>query len=110
MRAGVKDGAPFDRAHAVHWLGNQIELLDASERKALDHVLRRRPANQEPPPHLTAPATPGQRVADAVARVGGSWRFIGFFLLALASMLEKQEEQIKLLTRLLARTGLSQDA
>jgi len=67
----------------VHWLGNQIEMLGASERKALEHVLLKRTANTDLVPHLQPPTTRGQRIADAVARVGGSWSFITIFLAAL---------------------------
>lgn len=75
--------APFDRAHALHWLGNQIEALGAGERKALEHLLVKRTVRINPPPQLQGPATSGQRLADAVARVGGSWTFIGIFIAAL---------------------------
>jgi len=79
----TSSGPPFERAHALHWLGRQIELLGESERKALEHVLLRRPISSDPVPKLHAPATRGERIADAVARLGGSWTFIGVFMLAL---------------------------
>jgi uncharacterized membrane protein len=78
----MNQGIPFERAHALHWLGNQIEMLGASEREALERVLLQRPPKADPPASLQ-PGTRGQRIADAVARVGGSWSFIALFLAAL---------------------------
>ena len=75
--------APFDRAHAVHWLGNQIEALGASERKALERILLERAVVTDPLPSPAEHETSGQRIADAVARIGGSWMFIGIFMAAL---------------------------
>jgi len=79
----MKPDPPFERAHALHWLGNQIERLGESERKALERMLLKRTAAADPPPLLLAPATRGQRIADAVARIGGSWSFIGVFFAVL---------------------------
>ena len=79
----MSTATPFDRAHALHWLGNQIEALGECERKALEHLLGKRKVVTEPSPLLHESATQGQRIADAVARVGGSWTFIGIFIAAL---------------------------
>ena len=79
----MTQAAPFERAHALHWLGNQIEALGACERKALEQLLHKRRASVTPLPHLAGPETSGQRIADAVARVGGSWPFIGIFIASL---------------------------
>ena len=60
-------------------LGSTYEQLDARARKVVRHVAARQNitrgdnANAEPAP------TRGQRAADAVARFGGSWTFIGIF-------------------------------
>lgn len=94
----MEQPAPFSRAHAVHWLGRQIELLGESERKALEHVLLKRPLSSNPLPQLQARETRGERIADTVARLGGSWTFIGLFLAALCGW-------ILLNSRLLAPAG-----
>jgi uncharacterized membrane protein len=59
------------------------EPLGASERKALEHVLLNRPLTRNPLPQLQAQATRGERLADVVARLGGSWSFITLFMVAL---------------------------
>jgi uncharacterized membrane protein len=73
----------FDRTHALRWLEREIGLLGASERRALEHVLSRRPVSSDPLPKLQAQSTHGERLADAVARLGGSWTFIAIFMAAL---------------------------
>jgi len=63
---------------------NAFHSLGASERKALAHVLLKRTVSTDPLLQLEKVATTGQRVADAVARIGGSWAFIAIFLTMLA--------------------------
>jgi uncharacterized membrane protein len=75
--------ASFDVSHAFHWFGRHADQLGASERKALEHVLLKRPMSTDPLVRLNERATPGQRIADAVARIGGSWSFIAIFMTAL---------------------------
>ena len=55
----------------------------AEKRKALEHVMLKRTVSTDPVLQLERAATRGQRVADAVARIGGSWAFIAIFMAAL---------------------------
>ena len=67
---------------ATRWFGRRFADLDHSTRRALSHAADRRAI-------ATAPATQqeaisfGERMADRVARFGGSWAFIGLFALFL---------------------------
>ncbi|MES2017020.1 MAG: DUF1003 domain-containing protein [Pseudomonadota bacterium] len=62
------------------------DQLKAEQKRSKDivarHIAERRPIT---PSHLEISAEPsfGQRAADAVARFGGSWTFIGLFALVL---------------------------
>lgn len=68
---------------ALRWFGRHPDLLAPGERKVLEHAAQRRTMSEDPRPRM-ASQTLGERVADAVARLGGSWTFIG---LCLASLL-----------------------
>lgn len=59
-----------------------IRKLSGFERAALDRVLKRS-AQGDPNVAFEERMTFGQRVADQVAHFGGSWTFIGLFLLAM---------------------------
>jgi len=59
-----------------------IRKLGGFERAALDRLLRRG-APADPNVAFEARMTFGQRVADRVAQFGGSWTFIGLFLLGM---------------------------
>jgi uncharacterized membrane protein len=68
---------PLDYLHAAaKWFGRQPEELGASERKALALAVQRRALSEDPNRKLLAHATLGERVADRVAKLGGSWTFI----------------------------------
>lgn len=67
------------RQAATRWFGRGPDQLGASERKALERATERRALSEDPNLKLQQHATPGERLADHVARVGGSWTFIGFF-------------------------------
>lgn len=71
-------------APAQHWFGKAAGALTAVERNVLQHLLHRE-AIAEDAPHSAAPesASLGDRLADQVARFGGSWTFIGLFALVL---------------------------
>ncbi len=66
------------------WLGKAWEHATAAERTVLTQLHLRERTNRGPA-HAAADArTFGERVADGVARFGGSWRFIGGFGVFLA--------------------------
>ncbi|MFZ5637952.1 MAG: DUF1003 domain-containing protein [Pseudomonadota bacterium] len=67
---------------STRWLGKAWEHATAAERAVLTQLHRRESTSRTPAP--TDDRTFGQRVADGVARLGGSWTFIGAFLLFLA--------------------------
>ena len=72
---------PLDYMHAAaRWFGRHPDQLSASERKALEHAAQRRTLTEDPRLRLQKHATLGDRVADQVARLGGSWTFIVLFL------------------------------
>lgn len=61
----------------------QMKKLGEFERRALDRLLNRKSAVRDPNVAFDEQMTFGQRVADRVASFGGSWTFIGLFLLAM---------------------------
>lgn len=72
----------FGEVAAVADLERNFQRLGKLERTALDRLLKRgAPAN--PNQVFEEQMTFGQRVADRVAQFGGSWTFIGVFLLAM---------------------------
>jgi uncharacterized membrane protein len=64
----------FVRA-AMRWFGRHPDQLAPGERKALEHAAQRRTVSEDPSLRID-PQTLGERAADAVARLGGSWTFI----------------------------------
>ena len=62
-------------------LENQIRKLGDYERRAVDRLIRGRAAEKTPNEAFEEQMTLGQRLADRVAKFGGSWTFIGLFLL-----------------------------
>jgi uncharacterized membrane protein len=75
---------PLDYVHAAaKWFGRHPDELGASERKALTLAVQRRTLIEDPSRKLSAHATVGERVADRVAKLGGSWMFIAVCLLSL---------------------------
>ena len=71
----------LDYLHAAaHWFGRHPDQLGASERKVLERAVQRRTLIEDPSQQLRGQETLGERVADSVARLGGSWSFIGLFL------------------------------
>ena len=65
---------------AARWFGRHPDQLGASERKALQSAIQRRTLIEDPNQRLIEQATLGERVSDRVARLGGSWPFIGLFV------------------------------
>jgi uncharacterized membrane protein/uncharacterized membrane protein YeaQ/YmgE (transglycosylase-associated protein family) len=81
IRGTLQAGLPTDSpARTVAGeLDEQIKRLTALERRVLSSVLSRSTAN----PALEPQASFGDRIADRVAKFGGSWMFIGIFLTAM---------------------------
>jgi uncharacterized membrane protein len=61
-------------------LEHAIQRLGSLERRILSHVVRRTPVATDANAEFERQSTFGERVADQVARFGGSWTFIGLFL------------------------------
>ena len=68
---------------AARWFGRHPDQLGASEWKALQRAVERRTLIENPAGQLDKQTTLGQRVADRVALLGGSWTFIVLFVLFL---------------------------
>ena len=64
-----------------HWLNGE---LGARERRIVEAVLHRRHVVRDTNEEFEDTRTLGQRVADRIAAFGGSWPFIGMFMLFLA--------------------------
>jgi uncharacterized membrane protein len=76
----MSNGA-LDYLHAAtHWFGRHPDQLGASERKVLERAVQRRTIIEDPSLRLRAQTSLGERVADNVARLGGSWAFISLFV------------------------------
>jgi len=60
--------------------GKTADQLNASERRVLQLARERKTLSSNASDDFFADSTPGQRLADAIARIGGSWTFIISFL------------------------------
>lgn len=58
-------------------------LGEAEEARVVDHIERRAPISEDASERASKDFTIWDRLADSVARIGGSWPFIGFFFLFL---------------------------
>jgi uncharacterized membrane protein/uncharacterized membrane protein YeaQ/YmgE (transglycosylase-associated protein family) len=65
-------------------LDSAVRKLGEIEKRVLTSVLRRTTVAKDPIAEFEQQSTFGQRVADQVAAFGGSWTFIGLFLLVMA--------------------------
>lgn len=74
----------YPEAHAKHSLRDEWEKLGARERRVVEAVLRRARTARDPNQAFLDDRTFGQRMADRIAAFGGSWPFIGLFMLFLA--------------------------
>lgn len=68
---------PDDLAQRL--LGIPYEALDERTKKVARHIAGRKHIATNTTKQFDAKITTGQRAADAVARFGGSWTFIGIF-------------------------------
>jgi uncharacterized membrane protein len=80
--ASHADDAPLS-AGAMRMIGKQAHALDVEERRVLVRMQERRPTARDAADEADAAATFGDRLADRVAAVGGSWSFIIAFTLVL---------------------------
>lgn len=65
---------------AKRWLSRTPEALNDSEQRVLQSALDRKPVSRDINAHLTEARSFGERVADWIAKFGGSWNFILGFL------------------------------
>jgi uncharacterized membrane protein len=75
-----------DRKHhiAEGLMGARYEAMDEHMQRVARHVTERHPLSRNLAAHHTHEIpSRGQRAADAMARFGGSWTFIGIFVLVL---------------------------
>lgn len=68
---------------STRWLGKAWEHATAAERAVLTQLHQRTHTTRPPADTDTDQRSFGQRVADDMARLGGSWAFIGAFMLFL---------------------------
>ncbi|MCR6499655.1 DUF1003 domain-containing protein [Shinella sp. CPCC 101442] len=73
---------PFDDASQILF-GKPSDQLDETEREVLLHSREGRILSEDRNVAYQSKQSPGERVADAIARVGGSWTFIISFLVFL---------------------------
>ncbi|OLP56742.1 hypothetical protein BJF92_11725 [Rhizobium rhizosphaerae] len=71
-----------DAAHRL--FGKPLEALGSAERRVLHKTKTRQPVSEDLNVSFEAQQSVGDRLADGIARVGGSWSFIIGFLLFLA--------------------------
>lgn len=64
---------------ATKLLGAPYETLDERTKRVARHVAQRMHIARNVAKDFAVPPSPGQRAADAVARFGGSWTFVGLF-------------------------------
>ncbi|TJW40869.1 MAG: cyclic nucleotide-binding protein, partial [Mesorhizobium sp.] len=65
---------------ANRWLRLRPENLSELERRVLQSAVDRKPVSQNINDSLAGLQNAGDRIADAIARVGGSWTFILSFI------------------------------
>ena len=68
---------------AVRWFGTQAKDLDKTAHRVLALAGKRRAMAENPNQRIDAGTTFGERLADQVARFGGSWTFVILFGVAL---------------------------
>jgi uncharacterized membrane protein len=68
---------------ATKLFGVPYEALDSHAQKVARHVALRMPIARNSAKDLAVKVTLGQRAADRVASMGGSWAFVGVFMAAM---------------------------
>ncbi len=71
----------FGNVAVIADIESQIRKLGDYERRAVDRLIKGRLTQKTPNEAFEDQMTVGQRLADRVAKFGGSWTFIGIFLL-----------------------------
>lgn len=64
---------------AVRWLDNRIDTLSDAERNVLQRILAREPVARNINDAYEERLSFGDKLADIIARIGGSWGFIAGF-------------------------------
>lgn len=85
----MKPSSPFARIDprqtARKLLQTELEGLPADEREVIERFIARRSVSRNIVRELDSTRGLGDRIADRVAAVGGSWAFIGSFVVALVA-------------------------
>ena len=68
---------------AMHMLQKRLESLGERERRVLESAAERKPISTDSNKAFVKQLTFGDRLADSIARIGGSWTFIVSFLVFL---------------------------
>ena len=93
MRAtGVATAAATAVAATTGDLEERLKRLGAIERSIVNAWLSRQVRSRDPNLTFDAQSTFGQRVADKVAHIGGSWTFIGVFGIVLVGWMALNQE------------------
>jgi uncharacterized membrane protein len=69
---------------ALRWFRRQPEALTPAESRVLQSAIARQAIARDQNSAFDAKSSTGDRIADTIARVGGSWTFILGFLAFLA--------------------------
>ena len=85
--------APAEASVQLANLEEHIRGLGQLERRIIGGLLTRQPTTRDPNQTFEAQSTFGERIADKVALFGGSWTFIGLFLIGMASWMALNQEQ-----------------
>jgi uncharacterized membrane protein len=72
-----------DRA-AKRWMGRSLDLLKPGERRVIESAVAQTTIARDVNQTVATSSSLGDRLADSIARVGGSWSFILAFLAFLA--------------------------
>jgi uncharacterized membrane protein len=72
-----------------------LKRLSAAERTVIAKIARRQPVARDTNKEFSQQLTLGERVADQVARFGGSWPFIWSFLALMAVWMLLNEESVQ---------------
>ena len=74
---------PSRNESALRWFGRSFEFLRPAEKRVIESANEHRPIAADQNAQISAGLSVGDRLADRIAEVGGSWSFIIGFLLLL---------------------------